>query len=323
MKSSPTTDKTVFLRLSFGLPGNTKKIPNSSIQIVSDSMEVNPAALMADSTIVDIAENGKNNGGNYKSKLVKAQKQLLESPELEAIKKADGQIRTWVDTQCLPWSMGIRLLPLHLLENVNARLEEYDAVTRPPLIDAFMETYPARRDNAMLELGDLGQLSDYPPSNVMRSKFYFDFEYQTVSIPEVLKAKGLYDIANAKLQAKMEEASNEITAFMRESLYELTSHLANVLTPNADGKPKRLFASAVTNIQDFLDTFSARNVTDDSDLDAVVAKLKGLLKSDVQADILKKDASLKESIRAQMETVAGELKNLVEVIPGRKIRDEA
>jgi hypothetical protein len=298
------TDSTMFLKVSFGLPGNTKKIPTSAIHINSD----------------ESPENGANNG--YSAKMVKAQKTLLESPELEAIRKADGQIRTYLYNVCLPWDLGVLLLPYGLIEQVSEKLEAYGNVERPALVDAFIDAYPERIDKALASLGPLGNSADYPSSATMRGKFSFDWQPYTVSIPEVLKEKGIYDIANEKMQAKLSEASDEITAFMRETLYELTSHLADALTPNADGKPKRLFASAITNITDFLETFQARNITEDSDLEAIVSNLKGLLKSDVQADVLKKDASLKDAIRAQMESVSAELKTLVEVIPGRKMREE-
>jgi hypothetical protein len=322
IKSSPITDKSVFLKLSFGVPGNSKKIPASNIQLISESVTVNPSEI-ADSTVVDLAEKAVNHGG--KSNRIKAQKTLLDSPELKAIQDADTEIRQWVDKHCVPWDVGVRLLPHANLDSVGTKLDEYESTVRPPLVAAFMAAYPQRRTEALEELGKLGiaDSSDYPSESVMLSKFYFKYSVYTVSLPEVLKQKGMYDKANAKLQAQMIEASNEITAFMRQTLYELTAHLADVLTPNADGKPKRLFNTAITNITEFLDSFPARNITEDSELSAIVTNLRGMLKSDIQADILKKDMSLKDQIKDQMTAVSAELKNLVEVIPGRKIRDEA
>ena len=314
-KVSPVTDNTVFFRVSFGLPGNTKKIPVSKI--------AGNEPLAAQLQTMQDGESAPTNQAkhDYDARLVKAQKTLLESPELDAIRKSDNQLRSYIDNMCLPWSMGARLLPIQFLEDINSRCAAYSD-ERSELVESFLTVYPTRRDAAIASLGSLGNLADYPSVEKMRSKFYFDYEYQTVSLPEVLKEKGLYDIANEKLQARLKDASEEITAYMRETLFELTSHLQDVLTPNADGKPKRLFSSAITNIQDFLDTFEARNITNDSELEDVVNELKRSLTGSVYADGLKKDVALKDQIKQKMTDVSERLKELVEVIPSRKIRDE-
>lgn len=297
MYTSPITENTCFFRLSFGLPGNVKKLPVSQIT------------------------HGADNDGNYDKRLVKASKQLLESPELEAIRSGDGKLRNYVYNICLPWSMGTMLLPNDLLEEVNARCEMYEE-ERKGMVDTFIEAYPSLCAKAAMALGDLYRATDYPSSEAIRAKFYFAYEYQTVTLPEVLKEKGIYEIANEKLQAKIAQAGEEITAYMRTTLYELTSHLADVLTPSADGKPKRLFQTAITNIQDFLDTFKARNVTNDTELENVVSELHGLLTNSVHADVLKKDAALKEKVASEMAKVSGTLKTMVENVPGRVFRME-
>jgi hypothetical protein len=311
VKKAPITEKTVFLRVSFGLPGNTKKIPQSQIHITADSTE---------SINMDTSEITGNKATDYKAKLVKAQKTLLESPELEAIRTADGKIRTYLYTICLPWSMGTQLLPIGLLDTVNDRLEAYDD-ERKSLVDACIDAYPQRVADAIVSLGPLGNALDYLSSEAFRAKFTFDYEYQTISIPDAL-SEAIRSKANDKMQAKLAEASNEITLFMRQTMSELVSHLADVLTPNADGKPKRLFASAITNVQDFIDTFKDRDIAQDQDLEVLVNEVKGYLHSGVCADGLKKDESLKTQIAEQMAKISVQLKELVEVVPGRKIRDE-
>jgi hypothetical protein len=57
-------------------------------------------------------------------------------------------------------------------------------------------------------------------------------------------------------------------------------------------------------------------------LEVLVNEVKGYLHSGVYADGLKKDESLKTQIAEQMAKISVQLKELVEVVPGRKIRDE-
>jgi hypothetical protein len=293
--ASPITENTVFFRVSFGLPGNVKKLPTQQIT------------------------HGAENEGKYDKSRVKASKELLESKELEAIKAGDGKLRNYIYNLGLPWSMGTLILPNALLEDAFGQCEAWED-ERKELVNTFITAYPELCAQASQALGDLYNPSDYPNTDILRTKFYFEYEAQTVTLPEVLKEKGLYEIADEKLKAKIAQASDEITAYMRETLFELTSHLADVLTPNADGKPKRLFNSAITNIQDFLETFKARNITNDEELDKVVSQVKGLLTNSIHADVLKKDTALKDQIKDQMTAVSATLKTLVENVPGRKFR---
>lgn len=71
--------KTVFVKLRLGLPGNSRKISSSQIEVDADKA------------------------------LVKASKLLLNSCELEAVRRLDGKIRRYLYSICLPFEPGIHL----------------------------------------------------------------------------------------------------------------------------------------------------------------------------------------------------------------------
>ena len=52
---------------------------------------------------------------------------LLDSPELQAIRMLDSDIRRYLYETCLPFEVGIHLLPLALLEIVDEKLREFKA----------------------------------------------------------------------------------------------------------------------------------------------------------------------------------------------------
>lgn len=295
-------NNTMLFRVNFGILGNSKQV-RANVVLKTDA----------------------------NTKLLKIQKTLLESPELEAIKKADGAMRTFLYENCLPHpDMGIMILPNALLGPIEAKLSEYGNVTRPNLVADFVTMYPqriaeAKEKTAILasEIGvafsDLWIDSAYPSPDTVAFKFSFDWQYLTFATPEalpdILKAK-----ENEKAIAKMNQAAEEITLLMRQTLLELVTHLKQALEPSADGKQKRFHATSVTNIHEFLATFKARNVTDDKQLEALAEQVSNLLSPDMDIDFLKTDDAFKASILSGMDSLGSQLNELVEEIPGRKFK---
>jgi hypothetical protein len=290
---SGLVSKTVFLKTRFGTLGNSRKVSGSEVL----------------DTDADKA-------------LLKVSKQLLDSPELDAIKKADAKMRTWLYNTCLPYDMGIQLLPVGLIENAQAKMSEYKA-ERAALVDAFVSAYPALCETAAAHLGSLYNPADYPSVDAIRAKFVFEWQYISFGVPGQLKgiSSALFEAEKEKQAAQLQGAAEEITALMRETLYEMVSHLEERLTPGDDGKPRILRESAVKNLTDFLDTFELRNVTDDKELSAQVAKVRELL-SGTSAATLRSSDMFREKIRAGMAKVTESLSGMVEEKAGRHFRDE-
>jgi len=303
-KMGTIADKTVFIRVKFGVMGNSRKVANNLVL--------------------------KNDAS---SKLLKINQTLLESVELDAIRKADGQIRTYIYNMCLPYDMGVMLLPLALLSQVQEKLSAFQD-ERSILIDKFVEAYPQRLTEAKTKVQSLAQEMKidmdllwkpeyYPTQEEIRGEFNFDWQYVTFATPETLKVMGIYETEKAKAAEKMQKAAEEITVLMRQTLFELVDHLKGALEPNANGKPKRLFSSAVTNIQEFLTTFSARNITNDSELESLVKDVQKLIHPDLSVDVIRKDESFKTSLHDSMAELSEKLQSLTEVVPGRKFREAA
>jgi hypothetical protein len=284
-------DQTVFLRVQFGVMGNSRKVSNSVLNTDCDAT------------------------------LLKVQKSLIDSPELDAIRKADGQLRTYLYNLCLPYDMGILLLPIALLDKVNGKLKMYSE-ERAELVKAFIAAYPALCEVAVTRLGSLYNAGDYPSLAEVAAKFTFNYQYWSFVVPEALKNAGLYAEAMAKAQEQVKVAAEEITLLMRQTLLELVNHLSTALEPTAEGKPKRLFSSAVTNVQDFLDTFTARNITNDSELEEIVLKARTLIHPGVSADVIKADGQFKAAIQTGIASIAEQLSGLTETVHSRKFREE-
>lgn len=291
--ASDLVAKTVFIKFRFGCVGNSRKVSGSDVL----------------STDADKA-------------LLKVSKQLLDSPELEAIKQADTRMRTWLYNTCLPFDMGIMILPVGLIETAETRMKEYRA-EREELIAGFISAYSALKEKAASHLGSLYDPSDYPSPEAIRARFVFDWQYVSFSVPGHLKgiSAALFQSQTEKHAQQLQAATEEITALMRQTLFELVSHLQDRLTPGDDGKQKILRESAVKNLQDFLNSFDLRNVTDDKELAAQVAKVRELV-SGTSAATLRSSDQFREKIRSGMQSITAQLAGMVEEKAGRKFRTD-
>lgn len=286
-------DKTVFIKLAFGLLGNTRKVNDNVLSTDADA------------------------------ELLKVTKTLLDSAELDDIRKADGKMRQYLYNTCLPGvAAGIMLLPVGLVDEVYQRLESYKT-QRAELVNAFIAAYPSLCEQAAKRLGSLYKPEDYPSADAVRSKFVFTWELVSFGVPGQLAkiSPAIFEKEKEKAAQVMTEAAEEIKVLMRQTLLEMVSHLQDRLTPGEDGKAKILRESAVENLKTFLNTFDLRNVTDDKELSEQVAKCKALI-SATNADALRNSDVFRDKIRAGMQEVSSNLSTMVEDKAGRKFRDE-
>ena len=134
--------KTVFIKLHLGLLGNSRKVSSSQVEVDADKA------------------------------LIRVSKTLLDSPELQAIRTLDGDIRRYLYDTCLPFEVGIHLLPLGLLETVDEKLGEFNDKRRV-LVEVFLAAYPRLCQEAAGRLRTLHNPADYPPVEEVRSRFTF------------------------------------------------------------------------------------------------------------------------------------------------------
>jgi len=222
------------------------------------------------------------------------------------------------------------LLPRVSVDYARGLMLDYKE-TRKGLVKIFVAAYPALQaemESKMLALATelevpfslLYNPLDYPPVDYVASKFDFGWDFLELTVPDELKMSGKFQEASEELQQKISNVQNEITVVMRQSLLDLVSHLKEALEPSTDGKQKRLHATTVTHLQEFLATLPARNITGDKDLEKLAGEVSKLIHPGVNTDLFKKDEHFKATVIESMGSIAGELTKLVEVVPGRKFR---
>jgi len=252
--------------------------------------------------------------------LLRHQKKLLESPELDAVRSADSAMRRWVELKTVPFTEGISFLSLALLEEVMEELAAYE-VKRQGLIDVFLAVYEAQVEAARKSLGGLFRSADYPSRLTVAVGFAFNYRIVAISVPERLAAinSRLFKRETEKYAKQMEQAAAEARTLLRVTIAETVDHLVDVLTPTSDGKRKKFFASSVEHVQEFLNTFNFRDITDDAALQVEVLKLKGIMHG-VTPEKVKESDNLKAKLQSSFAEASKTLATLVETAPARRFR---
>lgn len=295
--------KVAFMRVSFGLFGNTRKVPNYKVTIEGKKA----------------AEDEQPQDKSF----LRVSKTLLDSPELDAIRKADGEIRRWLYNMiCMQADLGgVYIVSLAAVPVILAKLRDYKDRQRPELVETFIRAYPRLCEESKRKRGEWADDNDYTDAETARDEFSFSWEYLSFSAPEQLKtiSRAVYEEEREKAARRLDVAAEEIRALMRSTMAELVTHLKDRLDSEKDGKPKVFKDATVNNLKEFLETFNLRNVTGDRELEAQVEKAKSLLNG-VEAKKLRDNDSLRSYVQKEMTKVSDTLGKLVINKPTRKIR---
>lgn len=275
--------KTICLSLNIGSFGNRKKASMAAVQVDADKS------------------------------LLRLTKTLLDSPELQAIKKHDTALAASIRAIAFPslFKGGIYRLPVGMVATVNdiinAAIER-----RKALVDAAVAVYPQRVAETVERLGDTANDKDYPSSERFRATFYLEYEYVTFETPLRLKAISpeLFNQELQKAKIRLESVASVCEQTMRAGLLKLIEHLNDRLMPTDDGKKKRLDKSAIGHLNDFLATFELRNVTDDAQLGELVEKARGIMKG-LDKKTLKQDDLVRQKVQEELTAIQAALDPLV------------
>jgi hypothetical protein len=282
--------KTVCIKISLSTMGNTRKVSTAQIEADADK------------------------------DLLRVSKRLVDSAELKAIIRFDGEIRRFLYNICLPFEIGIHLLPITALETVEYRLRQF-ADDRRQLVHAFLSAYPSLCQDAATRLRGLYNPTDYPAVDEVAREFGLSWQYVSFGVPEQLKgiSREVWEQEREKAAVRMAEASAEIQVVLRESMAKLGQHMADRLQEGPDGKPLRFKETTVSNLVEFLTNFEFRNVTDDNELQLLVSQARELMQG-VTADDLRSTGELRTKLHQGMNGIAGQLDTLLIRTGGRKFR---
>lgn len=286
-------EKVIFLSVSFKRFGNSRK---ADVEVKTDALQSR----------------------------FRTSKKLLESPELEAIRNADASFKAWLDSPVRCWrygKSGQRMVPKTQLESVYDACIQYKEADRPKLIAAFVGVYLDQVAQAKVDLKEQAEDVTFPSVDEVRGEFEFEFDILNFGTPDTLKlvSPKIYEQEKAKKVQQFTDAVTELRDSMRYACSEMVGKLLESLEPGADGKKKKLHEVNVTKLQEFLNSFDLRNVTDDAELQKQISTLRGIMEG-VDIEKLRESENLKISIAGKLTEAKAGLASIVGERVTRKFR---
>jgi hypothetical protein len=240
-------------------------------------------------------------------------KKLLASEHLQKINTVVGNARTYLKETALPsfFKTGVYLVPMEMVTTIEAKLVAYRAEFETH-VDAFLAEYPTLVEQMADPLGVLYNPTDYPSVGKVAASFGFEWRYVSFDVPGRLKAISavMFEQEAAKAQAKLAMAAEEVQGALRVGLKDLVDGLVEKLQPTEDGKRRRLHATSVEKLQTFLSTFDFRNVTDDAELTALVARARDVI-GGKDVEQLREDDDLRGAVLSAFQMLQADIEPLV------------
>lgn len=217
---------------------------------------------------------------------LRVSKALLKCQEYNEIKQIHGRIKKFLRTASLPiphFFNSFYFIPDPKIEEVFAFLDaivtEHDKIRVP----AFIKAYKQAKEEAKVRLGPkLYDEDDYPEASHLRNAFAIVPEVIEQAVPHRLAQidPARYRIEQQRLQEKHAKTAMEMRTYLRQSIYEMLSHLKEKLTGSReDGRAKMIRSTAMTHIEEFLAFFeNGGDVTNDTELQGAIQKVKATMK---------------------------------------------
>ena len=234
---------------------------------------------------------------------------------LRAVERIDSDAQDYLKRVGLPsyFKPGTHRIPLALVDEVETELTRR-LESRGPAIDAFCALYPGLIEAMREPLGSQYRREDYLPVEDVRARFSFEWRwFELDGVPDRIDAVSstAYRAAKKRLDADMKEAANSIRLALREYLREIVRELTTKLAGEADAAPKQFRQSTIlSELSEFFRTFPLRDVTDDAELSAVVARLRQLT-SNLDLDEVKTDVDLQKALRGDLSKTQAALDDLL------------
>lgn len=279
------------------------------MSIVTNAMTVNlQVGLWAGHRLDREATRKVTQDAGADSDAARVNKHLVPKESFKDITSTSGAVRTHFYAKTLPWKdNGDRLLTRAMFadfvqEHERLKGEFIDAV------DRFLDRdYPAAVERAGFRMGDLFDVSDYPPPDVLRRKFYINLDIDAVTQAGDFRVEMEQDQVD-DIRAQMEAA---MQARIAGAMTDVWGRLAKVVGHFADkmGDADKIFRdSTVENLTDLVDVLPGLNMLNDPDLEAmrqdIKVRLCGLDPKDLRKD---------KDFRAQ---AAGEAKEILDRMSG-------
>jgi hypothetical protein len=258
-------------------------------------------------------------GAKATSDAARVNKNLLASADaqLREVHRKAKAIRNFVDDNSVPWdNAGNRLVTndraLTLVGELKQLQDEFAAA-----VDAFVDEYPILRAQAVSNLGDMGDDSDYPQAEVVRRKFGVEIEFQPIAqnfsdvrigLSET-QAKAFQQHFEGNVQKQMANAVRAAWGRLQENLQRYSQNLD--LRDDDSGKMKIFRDSMVTQLRDTISLLRGLGNFGDDNMAAIVARLEKDVAA-FEAGQLRSSPATSVGVKAQVDDILKKMRGFLD-----------
>lgn len=248
------------------------------------------------------------NHGTVASDTGRFSKNIISKHSLEPIQKLAGVARTTHYEHTLPWSdIGPRLLSAKGFRTYAARMAELREKFEKE-VDDFIRVYPTLIEQARTRLNTLFDEADYPTVSGMRARF--EFAYHFSPLPDAGnwfidgigdEMRELRSSVNDHVDQRVREAVRDVWSRVADHTKHIHDRLTNYSVNPETGKVEgSVFRdSLIGNLKDLVELLPSLNVTNDPELDTIVADLRGITRYSAAALRADKDFRVDAAKRAK------------------------
>lgn len=243
-------------------------------------------------------------------------KALLAKEAILPIVTASGQIRAYHGEVTLPWlDNGARILPAKRFDEYTKRMRQLRADFEA-VVKTFCENYPRYVDEAKARLNTMFDPNDYPSPKKIASAFAF--EIHVLPIPTAADFRvTIGDSQAAEIRASIEKSTKDATDIAMRDVWsriasvveKMVERLRAYQPATKEERAKNTFRdSLVGNVRDLVGILPAFNLTNDSRLEAITARMhEALCANEAEALRAPDAAKLREDTAAAAEKILADV----------------
>lgn len=242
-------------------------------------------------------------------------KDLIQTKEIKNLTRIETGFKKWLRIRSVDCGGllrgGIYLIPLSLVKEVDEMVRKASQDTAIE-VARFLERYDEIKLAAKERLGKLYNEDEYPDIEKFRNAWRVTHRYLTLNVPAALEKVNseIYAREQAKAEQEWAEASTEIRNSLRAGFAEILETMATQLGTDENGKRRRISQSRVEELKAFLETFEARNLTNDSELSEMANKAKSLMQG-IDVTRMRKEETLRDSLGQSFREINESIKSMV------------
>lgn len=224
---------------------------------------------------------------------------------LDAIHKKTGAIRTEFYKTTLPWGLdGLQIIRadgyMSFIRTMQQQMDEWRG-----LVESFLDSYPALRDEARLLLNGLYSEADYPDVSTLRQKF--DINLRFLPVPDATDWR--VDLAEEEVESLRKQIEAQVSdagaAAMREAwrrVYDTVVHIHERLS-----QPDAVFRdSLVNNAVELCRLLPTLNITDDPNLERMRQAIEGSV-CQYEPDQLRNHSGVRQDVAQSMADIMSKM----------------